>query len=71
MPAMVITVAAMAGGAVTAGQPLIVLEAMKMQHTVLAPADGVVAEVRVKEGDQVTTGQVLAVMAEMEQPDAG
>jgi biotin carboxyl carrier protein len=61
----------MAGGAVTAGQPLIVLEAMKMQHTVLAPADGVVAEVRVKEGDQVTTGQVLAVMAEMEQPDAG
>jgi biotin carboxyl carrier protein len=31
----------------------------------------VVAEVRVKEGDQVTTGQVLAVMAEMEQPDAG
>ncbi|MFZ0049715.1 MAG: biotin carboxylase N-terminal domain-containing protein [Streptosporangiaceae bacterium] len=71
MPAMVITVAATDGGAVTAGQPLIVLEAMKMQHTVLAPADGVIAAVRVKEGDQVTTGQVLAVMAEMEQPDAG
>ncbi len=71
MPGLVITRRCHAGGAVTAGQPLVVLEAMKMQHTVLAPADGVVAELRVKEGDQVTTGQVLAVMAELEHPDAG
>ena len=71
MPAMVIAVTTTAGDQVTAGQPLVVLEAMKMQHSVLAPADGVVAEVRVKEGDQVNTGQVLAVMAETEQPDAG
>jgi acetyl/propionyl-CoA carboxylase alpha subunit len=42
--------------------PLIVLEAMKMQHAVLAPGDGVVAEVRVKEGEQVAGGQVLAVL---------
>jgi biotin carboxyl carrier protein len=39
-----------------------VLEAMKMQHTILAPGDGVVAEMRVSEGEQVSTGQVLAVM---------
>ena len=71
MPAMVIAVSTAAGDQVTAGQPLVVLEAMKMQHSVLAPANGVVAEVRVKEGDQVATGQVLAVMAETEQHDAG
>jgi biotin carboxyl carrier protein len=35
---------------------------MKMQHAVLAPGDGVVAEVRVKEGEQVAAGQVLAVL---------
>ena len=63
MPAMVITVSTMPGDSVAAaGQPLIVLEAMKMQHAVLAPGDGVVAEVRVKEGEQVAAGQVLAVL---------
>jgi propionyl-CoA carboxylase alpha chain len=62
MPAMVITVSTMPGDSVAAGQPLIVLEAMKMQHAVLAPGDGVVAEVRVKEGGQVAAGQVLAVL---------
>jgi multidrug efflux pump subunit AcrA (membrane-fusion protein) len=41
---------------------MIVLEAMKMQHAVLAPGDGVVTEVRVKKGEQVAAGQVLAVM---------
>jgi len=47
---------------VTAGQPLLVLEAMKMEQTVSAPADGVVAELRAKAGEQVSTGQVLAVL---------
>jgi propionyl-CoA carboxylase alpha chain len=47
---------------VTSGQPLVVLEAMKMEQTVTAPADGVVAELRVKAGEQVNTGQVLAVV---------
>jgi propionyl-CoA carboxylase alpha chain len=68
MPAIVIAVTAAAGDCITAGQPLIVLEAMKMQHTVLAPAGGVVAEVRVKEGEQVTVGQVLAVMETETEP---
>jgi propionyl-CoA carboxylase alpha chain len=62
MPAMVISVSAAAGDSVLAGQPMIVLEAMKMQHAVLAPGDGVVTEVRVKKGEQVAAGQVLAVM---------
>jgi acetyl/propionyl-CoA carboxylase alpha subunit len=53
MPTTVITVSTMPGDSVAACQPLIVLEARKMQHAVLAPGDGVVAEVRVKEGEQV------------------
>jgi biotin carboxyl carrier protein len=44
------------------GQPLVVLEAMKMEHTVTAPADEVVADIRAKAGDPVTAGQILAVM---------
>jgi biotin carboxyl carrier protein len=38
------------------------LEAMKMEHTVTAPADGVLTELRVARGDQVEVGQVLAVI---------
>jgi propionyl-CoA carboxylase alpha chain len=35
---------------------------MKMEHTVAAPVDGVLAEIHVAQGDQVDTGQVLAVV---------
>ena len=62
MPGLVLRVLAEPGAVVTAGQPLLVLEAMKMEQTVSAPADGVVAELRVKAGEQVSTGQVLAVL---------
>ena len=62
MPGLVLRVLAEVGAVVTAGQPLLVLEAMKMEQTVSAPADGVVAELRAKAGEQVTTGQVLAVL---------
>ena len=62
MPGLVLRVLADLGSAVTAGQPLLVLEAMKMEQTVTAPADGVLAELRAKAGDQVSTGQVLAVV---------
>ena len=65
MPGGVVRVLATRGAAVTAGQPLVVLEAMKMEHTVAAPVDGIVAEIAVAPGDQVDTGQVLAVV---EQP---
>ncbi|MEK6438445.1 ATP-binding protein [Pseudonocardia sp. T1-2H] len=66
MPGSVVRVLAEAGAAVTAGQALVVLEAMKMEHTVTAPVDGTVAEMNVGPGDQVDTGQVLAVVEEPE-----
>ena len=62
MPGLVLRVLAEVGAVVTAGQPLLVLEAMKMEQTVSAPARGVVAELRAKAGEQVSTGQVLAVL---------
>jgi acetyl/propionyl-CoA carboxylase alpha subunit len=75
MPGLVLRVLAEPGLAVTAGQPLLVLEAMKMEQTVSAPADGVVAELHAKAGDQVSTGQVLAVLeappAKDQAPDDG
>ncbi|MBS9534634.1 biotin/lipoyl-binding protein [Mycobacterium sp. M1] len=60
MPGNVIRLGAGVGDEVTAGQPLIWLEAMKMEHTIAAPADGVLAELNVKPGDQVEVGAVLA-----------
>jgi acetyl/propionyl-CoA carboxylase alpha subunit len=62
MPGLVLRVLVEAGAVVAAGQPLLVLEAMKMEQTVAAPAAGVVAELRAKAGEQVSTGQVLAVV---------
>ncbi|BBX04973.1 acetyl/propionyl-CoA carboxylase subuit alpha [Mycolicibacterium moriokaense] len=62
MPGVVVRVLADAGDAVVAGQPLIVLEAMKMEHTVVAPVDGVVTQLSVVSGDQVATRQVLAII---------
>jgi propionyl-CoA carboxylase alpha chain len=62
MPGLVLRVLTEVGAVVTAGQPLLVLEAMKMEQTVSAPAPGVVAELRAKAGEQVSTGQVLAVL---------
>ena len=62
MPGLVLRVLADVGATVTAGQPLVVLEAMKMEQTVTAPADGVLAELRAKAGEQVAAGQILAVV---------
>ena len=67
MPGLVLRVLAEPGAVVTAGQPILVLEAMKMEQTVSAPADGVLAELRAKAGEQVSTGQVLAVLETGEQ----
>ncbi|MBI2381005.1 MAG: acetyl/propionyl/methylcrotonyl-CoA carboxylase subunit alpha [Gammaproteobacteria bacterium] len=53
MPGTVIAVMVKAGDAVQKGQALLVLEAMKMEHTIAAPVDGVVAEVLYQAGDQV------------------
>jgi pyruvate carboxylase subunit A/propionyl-CoA carboxylase alpha chain len=60
MPGSVLRVGAAVGDTVTAGQPLIWLEAMKMEHTVTAPSDGVLAELNVEAGQQVDVNAVLA-----------
>jgi len=62
MPGVVLAVRVAAGEAVTAGQVLVVLEAMKMEHHVQAPADGTVTEVNVQDGDQVAAGAALLVI---------
>ena len=66
MPGSVIGVAVQAGDQVSAGQTVLVLEAMKMQHSVTAPHDGTVAEINVEPGSQVASGEVLAVVSEGE-----
>ena len=49
-------------GSVTRGSVILVLEAMKMQNDIPAPQDGTLTEVRVAVGDNVKTGDVLAVI---------
>ncbi|MFP5309817.1 MAG: biotin carboxylase N-terminal domain-containing protein [Actinomycetes bacterium] len=70
MPGTVVSVAVEAGATVSAGDPVLVLEAMKMQHTVAAPHDGVVTDIPVSAGEQVAAGAVLAVVHEHD-PDQG
>ncbi|WP_328989593.1 acetyl/propionyl-CoA carboxylase subunit alpha [Kribbella sp. NBC_01245] len=62
MPGTVVRVAVAVGDKVAQGQPLLWLEAMKMEHTISAPADGVVTELDVEPGRQVEVGAVLAVV---------
>jgi propionyl-CoA carboxylase alpha chain len=64
MPGTVIRVGVQVGDTVKEGQPLLWLEAMKMEHTIAAPADGVVGELNVQAGQQVEVGAVLAVVGE-------
>jgi 3-methylcrotonyl-CoA carboxylase alpha subunit len=59
MPGKIVRVSAETGIAVKRGQPLVVLEAMKMEHTLTAPTDAEVASVDVAIGDQVQEGAVL------------
>ncbi|WP_343593492.1 acetyl/propionyl/methylcrotonyl-CoA carboxylase subunit alpha [Paracidovorax wautersii] len=63
MPGKVVSFAVRAGDAVSRGQPLAVMEAMKMEHTIAAPADGVVQELLYAPGDQVTEGAELLRLA--------
>jgi propionyl-CoA carboxylase alpha chain len=69
MPGSVVAVHTESGATVSSGQPVLVLEAMKMQHTIAAPHDGVVSEIPVAVGDQVTAGAVLAVVQPTQQPE--
>lgn len=60
MPGSVLRIGAAVGDSVSAGQPLVWLEAMKMEHTVTSPGEGVLAELNVEVGQQVDVGTVLA-----------
>jgi acetyl-CoA/propionyl-CoA carboxylase biotin carboxyl carrier protein len=62
MPGTVLAVQVNAGDQVTSGQPLLVVEAMKMEHAVPAPLGGVVSTVSVKAGQQVQMNETLAVI---------
>ncbi|WP_259779328.1 acetyl/propionyl/methylcrotonyl-CoA carboxylase subunit alpha [Aestuariispira ectoiniformans] len=64
MPGKVTAVHVAAGDTVTEGQALLILEAMKMEHTIVAPIDGIVASVRYAVGDQVAEGQDLVTFEE-------
>ena len=59
MPGKIVATLVEAGSTVTRGTPLVVLEAMKMEHTLAAPADGIVHGYRAKAGEQVADGAVL------------
>jgi propionyl-CoA carboxylase alpha chain len=64
MPGQVIRVDAAEGATVRAGDPLLVLEAMKMEHEIVSPADGVVTALPVRVGDQVDAGALLAAISD-------
>jgi biotin carboxyl carrier protein len=64
MPAVVVKVMVAVGDAVTRGQPLVVVSAMKMETTLVAPKDGMVSEIKVKEGDKVSPADILVGIEE-------
>ncbi len=51
------------GDTVSKGEPVLVLEAMKMENEIVSPYDGVISKIAVKEGDKVQAGEVLAVIS--------
>ncbi|MER6669184.1 biotin carboxylase N-terminal domain-containing protein [Amycolatopsis japonica] len=66
MPGTVVRLAVETGDTVKTGDPLLWLEAMKMEHRIAAPADGVVTELPVVVGQQVEVGTILAVVGDDE-----
>ena len=66
MPGKVVSFAVQAGDRITKGQPLAVMDAMKMEHTIAAPSDGVVLELLFAPGDQVAEGEELLKIGQEE-----
>ena len=62
VPGKVFKIEANTGATVKAGDPIVILEAMKMEIPVVAPDDGTVASINVAVGDAVESGDVLATM---------
>ena len=67
MPGKVLSLNVAEGDTVTKGQKLLVLEAMKMEHALAAPRDGVIASVLISAGDQVGDGDALVTLVEDEE----
>lgn len=63
LPGLVVQVKVREGDSVRAGQPLLVMEAMKMENVIPAPYNGTVSRVLVKEGDNVSEGDLLLLIA--------
>ncbi|HEV7665659.1 MAG TPA: biotin carboxylase N-terminal domain-containing protein [Chloroflexota bacterium] len=70
MPARIVKLAVVRGDHVTQNQPLVVLEAMKMEHVLEAPHAGVIVEICVAVGDQVQGGAQLIVLGPPAEPSA-
>ena len=68
MPGAVLATQISAGAKVSKGDLLVILEAMKMEHRIVAPRDGVVDQVHVSVGDQVDNAQLLVTLTEEESP---
>jgi len=66
MPGSVLRVDVAVGDSVTKGQSLLVLEAMKMEHTISAPFDGVIVEISVKQGQQMKPKEFMVEMNSVE-----
>jgi len=62
MPGTIIDVKVGVGDSVKFGQPVVILEAMKMENEIIATADGTVKEIRVQKGATVSSGDVLVVI---------
>lgn len=62
MPGKILSISVSVGQRVSAGECLMVLEAMKMENEMVAPRDGTVKQILVSQGTMVNTGDVLAVL---------
>ena len=62
MPGKILEVKVADGESVESGQLLLIMEAMKMEHRIVAPSDGMVSKVNFSAGDQVQQGDVLVEM---------
>ena len=69
MPGRILSTEVVAGDVITTGQLLVILEAMKMEHRILAPSDGKVAKLNVAEGDQVEKDAVLIELVNEEESE--
>lgn len=67
MPGVIRALLSSSGAAVEVGEALVVMEAMKMEHTIRAPAKGTVTAINCNEGDMVAAGAVLVDF----EPDGG